>query len=250
MVEPRTHGGVPITGRLAPGHCATLALMTDHAALASPDEMRAHLVDELNLMLRRPGMYGDVEDGLRLAMNHLLFLERRPHAWGDQRGEWSRQGVCTPTGVRGALRPLLPSNAGYGVASIYAEFARRQGWLATDRLLEDETYTAMRQVLPQWVGQDRVWGDVTEAFGPPSVLFGGSNPHYGKTLGYAAADAAKPMVSFHLWNGTAPGQEPSWPPLHAEPVLLAVRCGDGPFGETFAFTPYGQRFRSAASAGS
>ncbi|MGA6224207.1 hypothetical protein ACPESV_28230 [Streptomyces umbrinus] len=50
------------------------------------------------------------------------------------------------------------------------------------------------------------------------------------------------MAVFHVWNGSAPGTN-SWPPEHEQPLLLAVRFGDGPFREPFTFTPEGERKR-------
>ncbi|MET9592114.1 hypothetical protein ABZY45_14330 [Streptomyces sp. NPDC006516] len=97
------------------------------------------------------------------------------------------------------------------MASVYAEFAWRQGWLKPDRVLDAETYASMRSVISPWAQHNRVWADVLAAFGPPSVLFGGTNPLYGKTLGYVAKDIAEPMISFHLWNGTEPGSDSTWP---------------------------------------
>ncbi|AOR34158.1 hypothetical protein BFF78_26680 [Streptomyces fodineus] len=217
--------------------------MTCETVLAAPDEMRTHLVDQLNSMLRRPGMYGDVEASMWIVVNHLLFLERRPEVWEEQKRAWSRQGGWSPTGVKGAFGSLLPGDHGHSVASVYAEFARRQGWLKPDRVLDAEAYAALRDAVRQWGRSDRVWADVTTAFGPPSVLFGGTNPFYGKTLGYVTEDPAQPMVSFHLWNGTDPGTEADWPPARTQPLLLAVRCGDGTFADSFTFTPQGRRRR-------
>ncbi len=65
-----------------------------------------------------------------------------------------------------------------------------------------------------------------------------------RRLGFLPAvllTAEEPMVSFDLWNGSAPGAEQSWPSEHEEPLLLAVRFGTGPFRQTFTFTPEGRR---------
>lgn len=221
--------------------------MTADTVFASPDDMRTYLIDQLNLVLRRPGMYGEVEASMWMVMDHLLFLERRPEVWEEQKRVWSQQGAWTPTGVKGAFRLLLPHDHRYSVATVYAEFAWRQGWLKPDRVLDAEVYASMRDVAHQWGLRDRVWSDVPAAFGPPSVLIGGTNPFYGKTLGYVTDDPAELMLSFHLWNGTDPGTEASWPPAHEEPLLLALRCGDGNFADGFTFTPQGQRRRPKAA---
>ncbi|WP_345676277.1 hypothetical protein [Yinghuangia aomiensis] len=128
---------------------------------------------------------------------------------------------------------------------MYAEIARRLGWLVPDRVLDAVSYASMRENVSDWAAQDRVWGDVTAGFGPPSIQFGGTNPLYGKTLGYLTEDVEEPMVFFHLWNGR--DDEESWPPEYAEPLLLAVRLGDGPFGDTFTLTSEGRRRRPAPS---
>ncbi|GAA1082799.1 hypothetical protein [Kitasatospora arboriphila] len=214
--------------------------MTVRQELASSEEIHAYLLQRLNLALRRPGMMGR-ETGIRLVLDHLLAAERRPEAWEELRETLDRRGAWTSVGVSGAFEDLLPGDHGCSTASVYAEFARRQGWLETDRLLDAGAYAELRAAIALWTAQDRTWSHVEAAFGPPSVLFGGTNPYYGKVLGYASESPQEPMVFFHLWNGTDPGAGHTWPPPRVEPLLLAVRCGDGPFADTFTFTPEGRR---------
>ncbi|MFE5587626.1 hypothetical protein [Kitasatospora sp. NPDC056531] len=212
------------------------------APLASSEEIRTHLVTRLNDALRRPGMWGG-ELSIRLILDHLLFIERRQEAWGDEQRALEQRKAWTSTGVKGAFQDFLPADHGDSVASVYAEFAHRQGWLKADRVLNTAEYASMRDTIASWAAHDRVWPDVTSAFGPPSVLIGGTNPSYGKTLGYLTENVSAPMVFFHLWNGTDPGTEPSWPPAHEQPLLLAIRRGDGPFAASFTVTPQGRRRR-------
>lgn len=82
--------------------------------------------------------------------------------------------------------------------------------------------------------------DASDAFGEPSALFGGTRPRYGKTLGCLSEDPDpdQPIVAFPLRNGTSPFGE--WP-RPQEPRLSAVRFGEGPFRDTFTFTPEGRR---------
>ncbi|WP_439678278.1 hypothetical protein [Embleya sp. MST-111070] len=105
------------------------------SALASGDEIRAYLRGQVNLALRRPGMYGD-EVALRLLVDHLLFTEGRPDAWTTQQRQWEERGAWTSQGIAGAFGDLLPRDCrSYSVASVYAEFAHRRGWLNPDRVL-------------------------------------------------------------------------------------------------------------------
>ncbi|OPC76723.1 hypothetical protein B4N89_45390 [Embleya scabrispora] len=217
--------------------------MQTTSVLANGDEIRAYLKDQVNLILRRPGMYGD-EVALRLVVDHLLFAQGRPDAWIGQQRHWEERGAWTSRGIAGAFSDLLPRNCrSDSVASVYAEFAHRRGWLHPDRVLTTDEYDVLRGTARRWASRDRVWADVVTEFGTPSVLFGGTNPLYGKALGYVSADPGEPPVVFHLWNGSAPGTASSWPPDHTEPLLLAVRCDDAPFRESFTFTPTGRRLR-------
>ncbi|MEU0953732.1 hypothetical protein ABZ353_15535 [Streptomyces niveus] len=215
-------------------------MITDRT-LASSEDMHRHLVDELNLALRRVGMYGRLETGMWFLIRHLLFLEGRLEVWEEQRERWRQRGLWSPTGVEGAFAPHFPSEHSLGASSVYAEFARAEGWLRPDRVLDAQAYAVLRDKVRPWAEHDRSWADVTTAFGPPSIQIGGSNPRYGKTLGYVTDDLAQPMVAFHLWNGTGPGLQ-DWPG-HEEPLLLAVRCGAGNFADSLTFTPQGRNRR-------
>ena len=210
-------------------------------ALATSEEMHRHLVDEVNLVIRRVGMYGDLGMSMWFLINHLLVLERRPDVWQEQKERWRRRGIWTPTGTRGAFARYFPAEHTHGEASVYAEFVRGEGWLKADRVLDAKAYSALRDGVGRWTERDRTWTDVTETFGPPSIHIGGGNPRYGQTLGYVSGDVAQPMVVFHLWNGTDPGLQ-DWP-SHEEPLLLAVRCGEGDLADSLTFTPQGRKRR-------
>lgn len=214
--------------------------MTASPSLASADDIRAFLVEEVNSMLRRLGMYGG-EGALWAAMRHLAFVERDGEAWQEQWRTWlDRSGRST--GVKGVFRDMSPGReAGLDdVASVYAEFARGRGWLEPDRVLTAGDHARVRAEAPAWAAEDRTWSDVTAEFGEPALLLGGTNPFYGKALGYFGPDLSEPVVWFHLWNGGDP--DGTWPPKRAEPVLLAVRLGEeGPLDDTFTFTPEGWR---------
>lgn len=208
--------------------------------LAPSDEVHSYLVGELNDALRRPEMWGG-EVAIRTMLTHLLVMERDASPRRAYLDCANRRGMTSPTAVRGALEAVLPDVRESDLASVAAEFARARGWLFSDRLLDADEYAALHGTFRTWAGEDRQWPDVAAAFGPPSVLFGSTNPLYGKTLGYASQDPTDPMVFFHLWNGSLPGEAPTWPPPYEQPLLIAVRSGYGPFAETFTHTPEGHR---------
>ncbi|MDZ5442228.1 hypothetical protein U2F26_05695 [Micromonospora sp. 4G57] len=144
----------------------------------------------------------------------------------------------TPLGVRGAFRRLLPGEwlrHHDAVASVYAGFAHRIGWLHTERVLTPDKHAEMCAALPEWVADDRTVGDVLTRFGSPSVLLGGTNPRYPRTLLYAA-DPPRPLLCLHLWNDYDQ-------PVDDGLVLLLAREDASPFGESCWFTPEGRRRR-------
>ncbi|MYT77546.1 hypothetical protein YW3DRAFT_06541 [Streptomyces sp. MnatMP-M77] len=188
-------------------------------------------------------MFSQRDAALRMLVDHLLFVECQPEVWEEEQRSWESRGAGSSTGLGGMFEELMPG--GYAqncVASVYAEFAYRRGWLRPDYLLPADEHDALRARVRPWAQRDRSWADVLSEFGVPSILCGGTSPLYSKTLGYLGEDPEEPMVFFHLWNGSNAAAESAWPALD-EPVLLAVRFSDTHFDEAFTFTPEGQRRR-------
>ncbi|GAA3510451.1 hypothetical protein FHR32_003709 [Streptosporangium album] len=214
--------------------------------LASAEDIHAYLADRLNLALRRPGMMGG-EIGITLLMDPLFVAERQPEGWPAMQRDLARRGVWSARGVTGAFAHLLPAHGATGhveeTASVYAELAQPRGWLRPDRVLTTDEYANLRRTMIDWVASDRTWTDVTSEYGQPSMLFGGTNPLYSKTLGYMSNEPNEPMVAFHLWNGPEPGTDTTWPSAHPEPLLIAIRLGLGQLAETLTYTPTGHRLR-------
>ncbi|MEU2611077.1 hypothetical protein ABZ570_05720 [Micromonospora sp. NPDC007271] len=201
----------------------------------SGDEIRAYLRTQVNHAVRRTGAYGG-ERALDVLFPALAHAEGVEDEWAAERQLWRAQGWWASTGIRGAIDLLLPDSrirADDAVASVYAGYAYRAGWLAPDRLLTPAEYADLRAALPQWVAEDRRVSDVHRRFGPPSLLLGGGNPRYPQTYLYAT-DRFRPLLCLHLWNDFNE-------PLGDEPVLLVARQGGQPFGESFWFTPEGRR---------
>ncbi|WP_405488020.1 hypothetical protein [Streptomyces sp. NBC_00096] len=202
--------------------------------LASSIDIHAHLIDQLNSVLRRPAAYGDLDTAIWFLMDHLLVAEQRdPGAWQEEQSRLTEVGAWYTDGVQGAFRKLLPRDAARDThtASVYAEFAHRRGWLTADRLLSNSEYEAMRDALPGWCAVDRDWPDVTAEFGEPSVVIGGPNPRVSKALAYATATPGDPLLVLHLWNDYDSGL--------SQPALLAARVGGDLLPESFTFTPLG-----------
>jgi hypothetical protein len=125
------------------------------------------------------------------------------------------------------------------MASVYAEIAHQHAWLTVDSTRPEARYQSILDRLPAWCAQDRSHSAVIAEFGEPSMLIGGSNPYYPKTLAYATAHAGSPLIFFHLWNGMQPGATSMLSSEHPEPVLLAARHGGAKFVDGFIFTPVG-----------
>jgi hypothetical protein len=207
-------------------------------------EMRSYLIEQLNHVLRRPGMYGPhVESTLWMMFDHLAYLEGADTQtwWKGLRDGWSSRGAFAPTGVAGSFKHLIPGDVTDAVSSLFAEEARARDWLTLDRTLTTGEYESIRGGLAAWAQNDRSHGDVLAAFGPPSIWFGSRQPRHGKTLGYFPERREDPAVMIHLWNENAYASAHDY-----QAPVIAARCGHGPLPATIVFTPEGARTRPAA----
>ncbi|MFI0811851.1 hypothetical protein [Streptomyces echinatus] len=215
---------------------------TGHNDGRTAHEVREYLLTHLNDTLRRPGMYGG-EMALRLYLDAVAFAHASEQAWQQELKDLQTRQGSSSTGVRGAFQALWGDTHEGAVASVYAEIAHRQGWLRLDRTLTSAEHDEIRRVTGTWCRKDRLLSDVVTTFGPPSVLFGGNNPNYPKTLAYATDQRDDTLLCFHLWNSFAPSPSSSSASVHAEPVLWAFRDGGTLFTDGFTFTPEGSARR-------
>ncbi|MFE7531576.1 hypothetical protein ACFU7Y_38595 [Kitasatospora sp. NPDC057542] len=218
---------------------------TGHNDGRTAREVREYLLTQLNDALRRPGMYGG-ETALRLYLDAVAFADAAEQAWQQELKDLQTRRGSFSTGVSGAFQDLWGDAHEGAVASVYAEIAYRQGWLRLDRTLTSAEHDEIRRVSETWCRKDRLLSDVVTAFGPPSVLFGGNNPNYPKTLAYATDRRDDTLLCFHLWNAFAPSPSSSSASVHAEPVLWAFRDGGTLFTDGFTFIPEGSACRRAS----
>ncbi|WP_329127374.1 hypothetical protein [Streptomyces sp. NBC_01465] len=211
---------------------------TGHNGERSVQVVLDYLVRHLNSALRRPGMYGG-EMGIRLYLDAVAFADSAEEACQEELEGLRTRKAFFSTGVSGAFKDLWSDTHEGSMASVYAEIAHRQGWLALDRTLTAAEYAMLRHSGETWCREDRHLSDVVTAFGEPSVLFGGTNPRYPKTLAYATDRRDDALVCFHLWNGLSPSPTSPTACLRTEPVLWAIRAGGTLFTDGFTFTPEG-----------
>lgn len=215
----------------------------------SAEEIRAYLRRMFNNALRSPGMYGG-ERALRLYLDALAFAHGHPDT-SREIDTLRKFGAFSNTGVQGAFTALLPGlesshpaslagGLGTMAASVYAEIGHRQGWTDLDRALTADEHAAMTQMLGTWCLRDHSMSDLLAVFGSPSLLSGGANPRYPKTLIYAGRSPEVPCLSFHVWNSFE-GMYPQT--RYREPMLLAVRREGGSFPGSFTFAPLGEQVR-------
>jgi hypothetical protein len=218
-------------------------MASETGASRTADDIRDYLLRQLNSALRRPEMFG-AETALRLYFEALAFTDRAEQAWAEDLSALRSREAFIPTGVTGAVERVLGHRAADVMASVYAEIARQRAWLTLGNSLPEADHGRIRSRLPAWCAQDRRHSEVIAEFGEPSMLIGGSNPLYPKTLVYATAHTDSPLIFFHLWNGRQPGASTNWPPEHPEPILLAARRGGARFIDGFIFTPTGSARRA------
>ncbi|MFE9796561.1 hypothetical protein ACFYRL_33065 [Streptomyces goshikiensis] len=218
---------------------------TGHNDGRTAQEVREYLLTHLNDALRRPGMYGG-EAALRLYLGAVAFAADAEQEWQEELKDLQTRRGPSSSGVRGAFQDLWGDAHEGAVASVYAEIAHRQGWLRLDRTLTSAEYDEIRRISESWCREDRLLSDVVTRFGPPSILFGGNNPNYPKTLAYATGRRDDTLLCFHLWNSFVPSPSSPSAPVHAEPVLWAFRDGGTLLTDGFSFTPEGSARRRAS----
>jgi hypothetical protein len=110
--------------------------MARSAAMSSIlEEARRHHREQVNGVLRRPGMYGRGETAEFLLFGAIAAVNGSSTRWEAELDEL-RNEFFSATGVKGAYPLLLPENAlRDATASIYAGIAHHCGWLDLDRAL-------------------------------------------------------------------------------------------------------------------
>ncbi|BCJ37087.1 hypothetical protein Athai_45900 [Actinocatenispora thailandica] len=193
-------------------------------------EVRQYHLRQLNEALRRPGMWGG-EVTILVLMDAMAFVDGLDKIVREETRALRARQAFNSLGVRGGFQDALPGYQGEqeAAASVYAEIAWRYDWLVVDRVIPDEVHERLRTHPAEWCAHDRRLDDVLSELGPPSVLCGGYSPCWPKTLVYAA-EAGPGLVSLHF----------SGSPDEPEPILSALRYGDGRFPESFVFTPFGR----------
>jgi hypothetical protein len=207
----------------------------DPVTRPSVDEIRQYHLQRLNSALRRPGMWGN-EITIRVLMDAVAFVDGLDEAVREETDVLRTRRAFNALGVLGGVQDVLTGYQGHhdAVASVYAEIAWRYDWLVVDRLIPGDIHERLRTQAADWGARDRHLDEVLAELGPPSILCGGSNPHCAKTLAYAT-DGVPGLVSLHF---SVSLDEP-------QPILYALRYGDGPFPESFVFTPFGRSQRIA-----
>lgn len=207
-------------------------------------EVYRHHRQHVNHALRRPGMYGRDETGLRLLMEALAVADGRLADWTAECDGLRSRGAFTATGVAGAFSTVVPAQVRQtAAAAVYAQIAHRLGWLDLDHALTAADYHRLADGVEAWTRQDRTLTEVIDTLGAPSAWIGSSNLLYPKSLCYTTASAGDDLICFHL-DGANPQQaDPERPGADAEPVLLAVGHRSGNFIDSFSYTPAGRRNR-------
>lgn len=206
----------------------------------SAEEIRAHLHLRVNAALRRPGKFGG-EAALYVLLDALAYADGLDADWRRELADLRERWMFLPTGALGTAELVLPESPrpDDAMASVYAEFAHRVGWLDVDRRLTRAEHGALLTRLPEWCAADRTMSDAEGTFGPPSVVFGGGNPRRPMTLVYASRPD-RPLVCMHHWNEII---GPELRTAYPEPVLRAAHVAGRPFDTAFLRTPEGRRRR-------
>lgn len=181
----------------------------------------------LNAALRRPGMYGG-ELAIMGMLSDLAWTDRQEHALARFGELLVARSMWTSTGVVGAFERLAPTiDAQLAAASVFAEIARRLGWLEVDQTCDAATYWKIVNSAPGLVAdRDLTLEDIEAAFGPASVRIGGSKSG---AYGYTGPEERHTFLWFHA--------------AVADPRVVCCRRDEQSFVDSVTFTPLGRSVR-------
>ena len=211
----------------------------------SANEIRDFVLHNLDLALRASSWLGGVKTWNQ-QFDILCFIDDKKEQENAYFEDLIFGNKFPPTGISGAFDLVFGAHSADMVASVYAEFALRQGWLRPDRVLPGEEFDVVLAEGVAWCGTDRTLSDVTARFGAPSCRLGSDSPSYPCTLMFVSDEPDRRAVYFHLWN-TFTRELPS-EPVYRQPVLLGMRHMNGPFYDGFTLTPMGAAHQLIAEA--
>ena len=133
--------------------------------MRTAEEIREHLVESLNLMLKRPGMFGGWAAALTVIRN-LNFID----GLDEGRIDVVDGNARVPSRF---VAEQLPDPREDIYHSLFLPQLHQNGWFRPDRLLTAAEHAQLVSTLELWIGEDRAGSEIVEAFGQPSWVHGG-----------------------------------------------------------------------------
>ncbi|WP_030155641.1 hypothetical protein [Glycomyces sp. NRRL B-16210] len=207
--------------------------------------MRQRLIDELDLIIRRPGMYSS--DGISLQaicsmrLSDLLFLDGTPEMDFHSLGIGAKYGKC---GIIGPFHQRFGRERKFynEVASVFAEIFHQHGYFTPERLVPDEEWSKLVETADTaYVDTDVRMSEILDAFGPPSLKIGRD------LLCYAPEDGTGWVFIDCFWETTA-AYQPGTGGLGNftetyDPLVRDIRLPGENFEENLRLTLYGRFLR-------
>lgn len=150
--------------------------------MLSAQEIREHLIDQLNSVMKRPSMYGGWVAADVTAM-HLAFID------GYDEPQIRIIDYTARSGSMRFVDERVPDPDQNLYFALHLPEFHRRGWFRPTAVLTPEAHADLLTTFEPWLADRRRQCDVVEAFGPPSW-------RHGNALAYATADPADPMVVF------------------------------------------------------
>lgn len=209
--------------------------------------MRARLIEQISRMLQRPGMYAthdqDFEVMCQMRLGDLRFLDGLPELTRNDLGLSSK---CRSCGISGPFREVFgkETRCYNEVASVYAEIFHRYGYLAIDRLVSDNEWTALlSEADSAYTEGDTRLSEIVDAFGPPSFRIGRWLLCYApeEGTGWVFFDESDYMPDVY---DPESGRFTSGYPEN--PLLRSIRLPGADFEQSLRLSPRGEALRHHA----
>lgn len=209
--------------------------------------MRARLIEQVSMMLQRPGMFSNRDQAFEIMcwmrLGDLLFLDGLSEPTRDELGLTRKYKQC---GVPGPFWEVFGNKfrCYNEVASVYAEIFHGFGYLALDRLVPTDDWASLLAAADSaFTGNDTRLSAIVDTFGPPSFKVGRQVLCYApeESIGWIFFDGSDHMPDIYdLDSGRFTSGYPK------DPLLRSVRLPGDDFEQSLRLTRHGNALQRRA----
>jgi hypothetical protein len=206
--------------------------------------MRARLIEQVSMMLQRPGMFSNHDQAFeimcQMRLGDLRFLDGLPEPTRDELGLAQKYKQC---GVPGPFWEVFGKKfrCYNEVASVYAEIFHEFGYLTPNRVIPAGDWAfLLTAAASAYTGDDTRLSAIVDTFGPPSFKIGRWILCYApeEGTGWVFFDG-----SDHMPDNYDPESGRFTSGYPEDPLLRSIRLPGTDFAKSLRLTRHGEALR-------